>query len=321
MSKPVLFVSFRPLERAENMRAIYNAYKGDKVHVLSSDLNFRGEVLSGKYDLMVTDDFPSVTPGKCIVIWHGIHGGKTIALDQPGHPYFSKETADMITYIVSAGTGMIPMWSRCTGLPCSHILPLGLPRTDEYVHYTHVTHDRKIYLFAPTFRDKNDTPFPDIDWAYIDSQLTDDEMFFIKAHPWQEERGIDQVTHGVSNEQYKHICVLNPSIGSAEWLYLSDVVITDYSSIMFDAYLLNKPVVLFEKSHGYTETRGMCFNYPEDYSPFFVRTEQGLLTNIRFRAKHQYLAPAEERIKHAVSDMCDGHACERLCKLIDELKG
>ena len=35
--KPVLFVSFRPLERAENIRAIYEAYDGEKVHILQSD--------------------------------------------------------------------------------------------------------------------------------------------------------------------------------------------------------------------------------------------------------------------------------------------
>lgn len=55
MSKPVLFVSFRPLDRAENLRAIYEAYDGSKVHITTHDKKYKDEVLSGKYDVMVID--------------------------------------------------------------------------------------------------------------------------------------------------------------------------------------------------------------------------------------------------------------------------
>lgn len=320
MTKPVLFVSFRPLERAENLCAIYNAYTGDKAHMLSSDVNYRKEVQSGKYDLMVTDDFPSVTPGKCIVIWHGIHGGKTIGLSQPGHPYFSNETSDMITYIISASSRMVKKWSDCTEVPIDRVLPLGMPRTDEYFSYEHEQSNKKTYLFVPTFRDKGETPFPDIDWEYIDSKLTNNETLLIKAHPWQDDTGINQVTRDIGNGMYKHICVLSPAGETTPFLYLADVVITDYSSVMFDAYLLNKPVVLFEKTPGYTDTRGMCFRYPEEYCSYYANTEQELLLLIRHRANHPFLTRTELVMSNIVSDMCDGHACERLCQLIDNIK-
>jgi len=319
MSKPALFVSFRPLERAENLRAIYYAYTGDKKHILSYAPNYRKEVLSGKYDVMVTDDFPYVSPGKTIVIWHGIHGGKTIGLSQPGHPYFSNETSDLITYIISASSRMVNKWSDCTGVPQKRILPLGFPRTDEYIGYTNSKADVTTYLFVPTFRDKNETPFPDIDWQYLDSHLNDNELLIVKAHPWQSDIGTDQVTRGIGNGMFKHICVLSPAGPTTPFLYTADVVITDYSSIMFDAYLLNKPVVLFEKTPGYTDTRGMCFRYPEEYCSFFSRTELELLDKIRYRAKYPYLMPNEKLIKHIVSDRCDGHSCERLCQLIDDI--
>lgn len=320
MSKPVLFSSFRPLSRSENLSAIYHAYPGDKVHILSYAPNYKNEVLSGKYDLMVTDDFPSCTPGKCIVIWHGIQGGKRIGLDQPGHPYFSEETAKMITYIISAGTGTIDIWHQCTGVQKDHILPLGMPRTDEYAGYRPENHDKTMYLYVPTFRDKGETPFPAIDWAYIDSQLTDDEMLVIKAHPWQADVGIDQVTNEIDSGMYKHIGVIPSGSPTSPWLYIADVVITDYSSIMFDAFLLDKPVVLFEKNHGYTETRGMYFDYPYDYCSFIAIDEIELLASIRYRTKHPYLTGAEHRIRDITSDMCDGHACERLCNLIEGLR-
>ena len=93
MSKPVLFASIRPLDRAENIKAIYNAYNGEKVHAVSTTYDYKREVQSGKYDLMVTDDFPYITPGKTIMIWHGIQGGKTIGLDQPGQPFYHPDMA------------------------------------------------------------------------------------------------------------------------------------------------------------------------------------------------------------------------------------
>ena len=319
MSNPVLFVSFRPLDRAENLCAIYDAYTGNKVHIHSYDSNYLKDVLSGKYGLMVTDDFPAITPGKCIMIWHGIQGGKTIGFDQPGHPYYDKTVADRMTYVISAGTGMVNIWSKCTGLPKDRILPLGFPRTDEYTYYQQEYTKQKTYLFVPTFRDKGETPFPDIDWQYIDDHLTDDETFVIKAHPWQDDTCTNQVTPGLINGTYKHIVIISPSGATTPFLYTADVVITDYSSIMFDAYLLNKPVVLFEKTPGYTITRGMYLDYPSDYCSYYATTEKQLLDNIRFRAKYPYITQAEQTCRHVVADMCDGHSCERISKLIDDL--
>lgn len=319
VSKPVLFVSFRPLERAENLRAAYEAYDGEKKHILSSDPHYREEVESGKYDVMVTDDFPSVTPGKCIVIWHGIQGGKTIGYDQPGHPYFNERSSKFITYVISASSRMVNIWSRCTGVPASSIRPLGMPRTDEYVYYKHEQSDKKTYLYVPTFRDIFDTPFQSIDWDYIDSQLTDNETFVVKAHPWQSDVGIDQVTQNIGNGMYKHIVVVSPAGPTTPFLYLADVIITDYSSIMFDAYLLNKPVVLFEKFQGYTKTRGMYLDYPYDYCSYYSANEASLLVNIRYRAKYPFLTENEKRCRTTVADMCDGLACERLTQFIHDI--
>ena len=326
MSKPVLFASFRPLERAENICAAYEAYTGEKVHIISTSPEYRSEVLSGKYDVLVTDDFPAVTPGKCIVIWHGIYGGKRVGLDQPGVPYYRREYADNMTYIISASNGMVNGWNKSTGVPKERILPLGMPRTDQYVGKVKgdghtILADKHAYLYAPTFRDKGETPMPDIDWGYIDSILTDDEVFAVKAHPWQMyQHGKDQVTQNMSGIQWKHIMVIGEDQPSAPYLYDADVIITDYSSIMFDAYLLNKPVVLFEKTPGYTETRGMYLDYPFDYCTFYALNEEQLINNLRYRAKFPFLTNTELRCRVLVADKCDGHVCERLNKLIDTIK-
>lgn len=316
MSKPVLFVSFRPLERAENLHAIYDAYPGEKAHICTHDPHYDQEVLSGKYDLMVIDEFPDISPGKCIMIWHAIQGGKHIGLDQP-NPYYHESYAKLMTKIVTAGTGSIDMWHQCTGVPKEDILPLGMPRTDAYVGKqkgsggTVLAECPKSYLFAPTFRWDYDTPFPKINWKYIDDHLKDGELFVVKNHPV-----FGSLCDGVT---YKHILEVPSSEPSANYLYDCDVLITDYSSIMFDAYLLRKPIVLFEKDPGYAEQHGMYMQYPTDYALAYAGNEYELLSALRAASWHKYRPLCDFLFANVLTNACDGHSCERIIKLIDEL--
>ena len=319
MSKPVLFSCFRPLERAENLRAIYEAYTGPKQLIHSYDPDYKAEVTSGKYDLMVIDDMPAYKIKKCISIGHGIQGGKLVGLDQPGSPYYDKSVADRVTYIISAGHGTIAMSERSFNVPHDRILPLGMPCTDQYVGKKKgeghtLLADKRAYLYVPTFRDKGETPFPYIDWDYIDSQLSSGEVLAIKPHPWY----YQYVSKTITDKKYRHIIGIPGDEPSAPYLYDADVVITDYSSIMFDAYLLDKPVVLFEKNPGYLQTRGMYMDYPLQYSSRFAITEEGLLNMMR---SANSLTKIEKACVHTVADMCDGHSCERICNLINQLNG
>lgn len=319
MGKPVLFSCFRPIERAENLRAIYEAYNGPKQLVHSYDPGYEAEVTSGKYDLMVIDDFPACTPGKCISIGHGIEGGKYVGKDQPGTPYYYPSVADRITYLIAAGHGTVDISAGCAGIPRERVLPLGFPRTDQYVGKRKgdghtVLAEKRAYLYVPTFRDKGETPFPEIDWDYIDNCLSDDEVFAIKPHPWYSQ----YVAKTIISKQYMHIIQLSGDEPSASYLYDADVVITDYSTIMFDAYLLRKPVVLFEKNPGYLQTRGMYLPYPGGYCSRYATTELALIRHLRHAKR---LRMEEKKCIEYVADACDGHSCERICKLIDSLNG
>ena len=325
MSKPVLFVSMRPLKVSPDIYALYKAYDGEKTHISQLNCNWKDEVTCGRYDVMVTDDFPIVTPGKCIMIWHGIQGGKTIGLDQPGHPFYHPDQAKLITYIISAGGNVAQhIWNRCTGVPTERILPLGMPRTDEYTvakNTISMDQTKKLYLFVPTFRDKGETGFPEIDWEYLDSLLNDNETLIVKTHPWETQTRIDQLAGFNGNRHYKHIIRVSAEWPSDRLLYNASVVITDYSSIMFDAYLLDKPVVLFEKTPGYTLTRGMYLQYPNDYCSFFANNEQLLIDMVRFRSEYPWLTEKEVSLTNSLARSCDGHSCERIISLIDSLKG
>ena len=126
MSKRVLFTSQRPYGRAENISAAFDAYDGEKDFVQLNMNCYDPAILSGKYDLMVTDEYPAASPGKVILLWHAIEGGKLIGLRQP-HPYAGINHMARITYVATSGTGAVPIIINNTGLPEKRIIPTGMP--------------------------------------------------------------------------------------------------------------------------------------------------------------------------------------------------
>ena len=66
--KPVLFAGTRPYGRAENISALYDAYQREKKYIQVIGNNDHPLIHSGEYDVMVIDDIPSSSPGKCMMI-------------------------------------------------------------------------------------------------------------------------------------------------------------------------------------------------------------------------------------------------------------
>lgn len=312
--KPVLFASTRPIRRAENVHAVYEAFDGQKEFVQVNGCRRHPAIRSGAFSLMVIDEFPTETPGKCIMIWHAIQGGKHIGLDQP-YPYYSPSQAKLMDCIVTSGHGAVEMFAKCSGLPEEKILALGMPRTDAYIGKHKgdgqtVLAGKRSYLYVPTFRSNVETPFPEIDWEWLDGHLADGELLAVKAHTMTGSFGVGR--------RLKHIIEIASEEPSAPYLMDCDVVITDYSSIMFDGYLLGKPAVLFEKRKGYVEARGMYLKYPEQYCSRYVTNEHDLLDVLRTADR---LNKTERECLRLVADACDGNATGRICQLIHQMAG
>ncbi|HHV12841.1 MAG TPA: glycosyltransferase [Clostridiales bacterium] len=71
----------------------------------------------------------------------------------------------------------------------------------------------------------------------IDSKLTDDQVFFVKLHPF--------VKNEMDYTSYKHIKAIPEQFETYDFLNASDALVTDYSSIMFDYACTKKKIVLF----------------------------------------------------------------------------
>ena len=307
----VLFTSCKPLKEAANIRTVYKAYKGSKAFEImspSSD-NLRHTL---DYDLLVTDEIPKFSKAPVLMICHGASAGKTYGLDQP-YPYITREHTKLITYVLSTSEETIPFVASWAGCEESKVLPLGMPRFDTYNGKskgdgsTFLGDYKRAYLYCPTYRSREEGPLPETEWQYLDDHLNDDEILCVKVHP---------LSQAPDLRGYRHICGVSAKEPSGPYLMDCDVLITDFSSIMFDAHVLRKPVVLFEKDwEKYKQQRGMSLKYPDMYSSYHCRSENKLLHLVRSAKRTEH----DEEIRKFVCGACDGHVTERIIKLIREL--
>lgn len=292
----ILFTSLHTLERSENIRAVYDAYDGEKAFARMNPYRQTPDLHSGKYELQVTDELPSETVGKCLFIGHGMGAGKTYGLDQP-HKYYNRP--DLITCAIASSESIVSLVATQLGISESQIMPIGMPRTDFYFKGKKRP-GKKSYLYAPTFRGGDWTP----DWCGLNRRLNDNEEFIVKPH---------MVTKQLLPREMEHIVQRSSDIPTTDFLIQADALVTDYSSIMFDAYVMRKPVVLFAKDrYRYLETRGMYCTYPAMYSDCFCDNEEDLVESLR----QVQWTPHMEDLREYHAGACDGHSVERCIDLI-----
>lgn len=96
---------------------------------------------------------------------------------------------------------------------------------------------KKIILYAPTFRD-NDRyrSSTGLDLNYMVNHLGKDYLILLKMHPFERtkvkiESGISERVIDLSHEEINDL------------LIIADILITDYSSLIFEFAILQKPMI------------------------------------------------------------------------------
>ena len=304
----VLFTSCRPLHRAENIEAVWDAWKGDKLFGQMNGRLMCDELMRSDTDLIVTDEFVAFSAVPVVMLFHGIPGGKSYGLDME-RPYVTEDTMKLLDYVITSTSDekMTQLVAKQCGVSTDKILPLGMPRTDKYFREYQRLSDKRVYLFLPTFRAEGEPRFPDIDWELLDSLLTDDEALLVKPHMVQE-----RLVEGT----YKHIAHVSGQLPTTPFLMGSDVIVTDYSSVLFDAHIAGKPVVLFEKDCKYRIFRSMYLPYPNGYAGRYATDEKDLVEALRSAT---YQTEEDLICKEKYCSACDGHSTERVIKLMEDI--
>ena len=320
--KPVLFTSDHTLTRAENLRAVWGACKLPKRFV--RDTRKMSEAARQGYAAVVCDTFPRWMhdKGDCklITIGHGFAGCKIAGVEEK-RPGIDTNAFKQIDVLVCQSEDTIPIVAHSYGVDEGRVKPLGMPRTDAYFGKkkgdgdTFMRRYRRAYFYAPTYRGPYDgDKLPGIDWAALDEMLEDDEIVVVKRHYFQHE---PIVKHDV-----ERIAEVVPSEASAPYLIDCDVLITDYSSIVVDGYLLGKPSVLtVDDADAYLHTRGMSYEYPQSYSSRWLvagGNEEKLLAMLREAAENG-MGEVERACAKRLAGACDGNSANRVVELIKNM--
>ena len=315
----VLFSSDRPLDRAENLKAVWDAYDGEKefMQFIPKACN----ALSDRYSVFVVDCTPqySKTKGnvKTVFVSHGMAGDKKYGLDfSEGH----RAGVSQIDYAICTTEYSRKRIMSQLGLPRERVLSLGFPMTDRYYGKskgggTVLADYRRAYFYAPTWRTADNPPLPSIDWEKLDGLMDDDEFMVVKRHMCSKDP--------IVGKRYAHIREFGNMEPSAPFVIDCDVLATDFSSILFDAYAMGKPSVLVtDGADGYISTQGMYEDYPSWYGSRSVEVEgneEGFLSMLR-DAFENGIGEAERKCAEIVVGECDGKSSERVARLIGKLE-
>jgi len=137
---------------------------------------------------------------------------------------------------------------------------------------------KKVILYAPTFRDRSDEDFLEmIDLRHLNNFLLRyNAIFLIKPHPGSKFKNYFQRFSGTN------IYLIDGESDIYPFLYNSDILITDYSSIYFDYLYLDRPIVFFpfDIERYLKNDREMYFDYQEFTPGAKVKDRDGLFSTL-----------------------------------------
>jgi CDP-ribitol ribitolphosphotransferase len=214
---------------------------------------------------------------KIIQAWHAGSGFKSIGYSRFGN-YGSPKLRNAhrkYTYALTGSRHLVPVYAEAFGIEESAVIPTGLPRIDTfldperteavrakfYVDHPHLQ-GKKIILFAPTFRGRgNQNAFYDydrIDFAQLYDVCGDDAVVLFRMHHFI------RTTVPIPAQYADRLFDFSAFPDTNDLLHLTDVLITDYSSIIYEFALLNRPMLFFAYDKQiYSATRGFHRDYDQ----------------------------------------------------------
>ena len=193
-----------------------------------------------------------------------------------------------LTFVTCTSKQLVPIYSEAFGVPEEKILPIGSPRIDsllngrdageikeKFLEKYPSCRGKKIVLYAPTFRDdeiSDSRLLYSFDFKKFDEVLGDEYALVVRLHP-QFHKAAALSGNSVDATGYPDVNGL---------LKISDLLITDYSSMCMDFALLNKPMLFYAFDlKEYASTREFYFDYYSYVPGTVAETFDGLLEAIK----------------------------------------
>lgn len=233
-------------------------------------------------DIVLIDDYFGLLAGlrfapatKIIQLWHAGSGFKSIGYSRFGG-YGSPGMANAhrkYTYAITGSRHLVPVYAEAFGIEESAVVPTGLPRidtflnpdrakqvvTDFYQQYPDLQ-GKRIILFAPTFRGRGiENAYYDysrIDFARLHEMCGETSVVLFRMHHFVTEPVPIPPEYAGRLRDFASFPETN------DLLHVTDVLITDYSSVIYEFCLLGKPILFYAYDKDtYSVVRGFHRDY------------------------------------------------------------
>lgn len=298
---------------------------------------FRLPLRLGRADIVVLDDYypliyetafgPHV---KVVQLWHASGAFKTVGysrVGRPGAPSPYGRAHKNYTHAIVSSRHEVPHYAEAFGLPEWRIHPTGIPRMDRFFDEgsrrdgrarTHElfpgSRGRMTILFAPTFRGSG-ARAAHYDMAWMDFGalhalcLEKDACVIFRMHPFV--RRPVPIPADLSDRLFDASIA---TIDVNDLLPAADLLITDYSSTVFEFAALGRPMLFFAYDlDDYVSGRGFYTPYRRFVPGRIVETFPELLDAIR-RDDYQVEKVTPFAAQHL--DHLDGGSTDRVIDLI-----
>jgi CDP-ribitol ribitolphosphotransferase len=231
---------------------------------------------------------------KVVQLWHAPGASKKF-----GGSVASDDEIEMLSkisentdYLITTSTKVEKQYEEAFQIDKSKIKALGLPRLDYYfenhdlkglkckfLDKYNISRDKKIVLYTPTFRDeeKYNNVFNYLDLDSFNEILGDEYVLALRLHPKIKDFSNEDISSSfdyIDCSDYEN---------EQELLLLSDILITDYSSIMIEFAVLNKPIIFFVYDYDsyISNERGFYYDFKKTVPGNIVYDSDQLIEVIR----------------------------------------
>lgn len=302
-----------------------NLYKDKEAEREAAKLVFSSKVVVTDDYLYLFRDFEK-KPGQYYVqLWHATGAGKKFGKDGglifPGIDSLYHKDYDLVTV---SGEASRVAFASAFNIPVEKLQSIGVARTDMYFDEEGLEEIRKriyekypqlqgkqVILYSPTFRDRGSgtksTFRPPIDFKKLSEDLKENQVLVLTPHP--------VMTEPIVRGDYDNVLEVR-DIPTGDMMIASDMLITDYSSVMFEYALLRKPMAFF--CYDYDDyDRDFYMDFDNELPGELLKTQEELTEYLR-RDDHPLLDDYENFYEKYMG-ACDGHSTERICEAIKEM--
>lgn len=209
------------------------------------------------------------------------------------------------------------------------IIEQGYPRNDFLFNYTNEdvqkikkelgieNINKKIILYAPTYRGNQHeagvgyTYKEEVDFERFQKELQDEYIILFRPHYF--------VSNTFNFEKYKGFVLNASDTDDINDLYIiSDILITDYSSVFFDYANLKRPMIfhMYDLEHYRDKSNGFYFDLEEELPGKITKTDDELLKEIKRISKEFKCDTKYMKFNEKYNYLDDGQASKRIVEKI-----